>query len=77
MGRSMSATSGYTKKIESLIAERDSLRAVNAELLEALCALVGQIEWGARISGTEGYLGESAKNARAAIASARKQGEQG
>ena len=41
--------------------------AAAAKLLDALEAFVAQIEWGAKISGTEGYLGECADKARAAI----------
>jgi hypothetical protein len=59
------STSGYAKKIEQLIEQRDSLRAVNAELLEALEAIYNR------------HNSETMSAARAAIASARKQGEQG
>ena len=89
------STSGYAKKIEQLIEQRDSLRAVNAELLEALEWLV-EAEESMRATytceygktpeddnhfGHEKWAGEflleRSDAARAAIASARKQGEQG
>jgi hypothetical protein len=83
----MSTTSGHTEKIESLIAERDSLRAVNAELLGALESVKSNLmhhrrfgvddmgSWKRAATGAEVDIEEAI--GRAAIASARKQGEQG
>lgn len=51
----------------------DKKDAVNMQLLEALEGFVTQVEWGAKISGTEGYLGDCANKARAAIAAAKEQ----
>ena len=49
----MSATSGYAKKIEQLIEQRDSLRAVNAELLAALEVALLQNEHDMLMTGEE------------------------
>ena len=57
-----------------LAKERDSLRAVNAELLEALTWAVEYVE--AVPTDMVGNLKQWAAIGRAAIASARKQGEQ-
>jgi len=68
----MSETCGYAKKIESLIEQRDSLRALNAELIEALEFIEGVC-----MADEPRDLPELVQYARAAIASARKQGDQG
>lgn len=57
--------------VSQIIAERDSLRAVNAELLEAMKYIV---DCSAPMTQQQE---ECWKSMRAAIASARKQGEQG
>jgi len=57
----------YTVRIEK---ERDSLRAVNAELLAALALIENAEKSALDLAYVKGV-------ARAAIASARKQGEQG
>ena len=54
-------------------AESDSLRAVNAELVEALVVITNQLE---RVGDTRPHKdGQFIDDARAAIASARKQGD--
>ena len=78
-GHPLTNENGHLVKLalSELIAERDSLRAVNAELLEALEGLLQlEEEDHQRGPGDEDVCLEVRK-ARAAIASARKQGEQG
>jgi len=77
----MSATSGYAKKIEQLIEQRDSLRAVNAELIKMLEKARSGLSNGIWDYGPgqdeHAQCNELIEEVDAAIASARKQGEQG
>ena len=61
------------RSLHAIKAEADSLRAVNAELLDALTEV---FSIGDRLV-SDVYGGEFVHKARAAIASASKQGEQG
>lgn len=69
----MSATSGYAKKIEQLIEQRDSLRAVNAELLAELqnIANANPKTWDAEVR--DQFMPWAKNRARAAIARATAQ----
>lgn len=62
------------EEYDAIKAERDCLRAVNAELLEALEAYDA---WADKTICTDVDLKKIREQMRAAIASARKQGEQG
>ena len=71
----MSATSGYAKKIEQLIEQRDSIRAVNADLIAELqrIADANPRTWDAEMR--DQFMPWAQNRARSAIARATAQAD--